>query len=294
MEDNKKVEIIKKKKRGRPKKSVNKKKNNKKDNLLNIKQFEKKNITKKSLLVHLPINISLINEEKNNVYEKHYFNYDNKLEQINKEPQPYDNNFDITVHQEEIIQKYDKIEVKELSLYDKDKKIKKKIYKLINFIDFKNINHDNNICCWWCTCEFENIACGIPIKYEDGKYKAKGYFCSFNCALSYNKDESIDYLIKQERFALLNLLYNQMEPDLDEIVCAPRKECLKKYGGILTIEEFRKNNKVYKLTYPPILPLIPELEEIEIMKDSKDITLNKNISNRFTKQNNSMLDNFFK
>jgi len=295
MEVVKEIEI-EKKKRGRPKKSVNKKKNNKKDNLLNIKQFEKKNITtKKSLLVHLPININLINQEKNNVYEKHYFNYDNKLEQINKEPQPYDNNFDNTIHQEQISPKIEEIEVKELSLYDKEKKIKKKIYKLINFIDFKNINNDNNICCWWCTCQFDNIACGIPIKYEDGKYKAKGYFCSFNCALSYNKDENIDYLIKQERMALLNLLYNQMEPDSEEIKYAPRKECLEKYGGILTIEEFRKNNKVYKLTYPPILPLIPELEEIEIIKDSKDITLNKNISNRFTKEkNNSSLDNFFR
>ena len=51
-----------KKKRGRPKKSTNEKLKKKKENLLNIKQFEKKNILNKSLLVHLPINMTLINE----------------------------------------------------------------------------------------------------------------------------------------------------------------------------------------------------------------------------------------
>jgi len=287
------VVVIKKKQRGRPKKSVNKKKVNKKDNFLNIKQFEKKNIVQKSLLVHLPININLINEEKNNVYEKHFFTYDNKLKEINIEPAPYDDNFSNTIQEEEIVLKNEEIEVKEINLYNKEKKIKKKIYKLINFIDFKNINEENHICCWWCTHQFDNLACGIPLKFEDGKYTVKGYFCSFNCALSYNRNENIDYLVKQQRMTLLNLLYNEMEPDGEEIEYAPRKECLRKYGGILSIEEFRKNKKIYKLTYPPIIPLIPELEEIEIIKDNKDITLNKEISNRFNKQNNSSLDNFF-
>ena len=282
-----------KKKRGRPKKSTNKKTKNKKENLLNIKQFEKKNIIKISLLVHLPINISLINEEKNNVYEKHFFDYTNKIKEINVEPETYDDNFESLIQEEKIYVKSQKIEVKEINLYNKKKKIKKTIYKLINFIDLKNIVGIQQISCWWCTYQFDNLACGIPIKYENEKYHVKGYYCSFNCALSYNENENIDYLIKQERRSLLNLLYNQMEPLCYEIQKAPKKECLIKFGGILTIEEFRKNNKVYKLTYPPILPLIPELEEIELIKDNKDITLNKNISHRFTKKNNTSLDNFF-
>jgi hypothetical protein len=288
------MSTIVKRKRGRPKRGrPNKKIKNKKENLLNIKQFEKKNIVKKSLLVHLPINITLINEEKNNVYEKHFFDYTNKLKEINVEPKPYDDNFNNTIQEEKISMKTQKIEVKKINLYDKEKKIKKKIYKLINFIDLKNIIEEQQICCWWCTYQFDNLACGIPIKYENDKYHVKGYFCSFNCALSYNENENMDYLIKQERRSLLNLLYNKMEPLCYEIQKAPKKECLLKYGGILTIEEFRKNNKIYKLTYPPILPLIPELEEIELIKDSKDITLNKNISNRFTKKNNTSLDKFF-
>ena len=84
-----------------------------------------------------------------------------------------------------------------------------------------------------------------------------------------------------------------MEEKHERIKKAPKKECLIKFGGILTIEEFRKNSKTYKLTYPPILPLIPELEEIELIKDNKDITLNKNISQRFNKKSNTSLDNFF-
>tara|TARA_B100001971_G_scaffold212175_1_gene241572 strand:+ start:98 stop:565 length:468 start_codon:yes stop_codon:yes gene_type:complete len=152
---------------------------------------------------------------------------------------------------------------------------------------------EEKICCWWCTYQFDNLACGIPIKYEKKKYHVKGYFCSFNCALSYNDNENIDYLIKQERRCLLNLLYNIMEEKHERIKKAPKKECLIKFGGILTIEEFRKNSKTYKLTYPPILPLIPELEEIELIKDNKDITLNKNISQRFNKKSNTSLDNFF-
>jgi len=115
-----------KKKRGRPKKSTNKKLKNKKENLLNIKQFEKKNILKKSLLVHLPINIKLINQEKNNVYEKHFFSYNNKIKQIDQEPEPYDDNFNNIIQEEKIIEKTTKIEVKEISLYNKKKKNKKK------------------------------------------------------------------------------------------------------------------------------------------------------------------------
>ena len=118
--------IVKKKKRGRPKKNTNIKAKNKKENLLNIKEFEKKNIIKKSLLVHLPINITLINEEKNNVYEKQFFDYTNKLKEIHIEPEPYDDNFNNNIHEESILIKSKKIELKEINLYNKEKKIKKK------------------------------------------------------------------------------------------------------------------------------------------------------------------------
>ena len=146
--------------------------------------------------------------------------------------------------------------------------IEKRVSKMnINFIDNKSgeqkILDCVDICCWWCTYEFDTLPCFIPEKYDDGKYYVFGCFCSFNCAASYNINTN-DYKI-WERYSLLKKLYNKIHNTNEDISLAPDRETLKKFGGPLTIDEFRKNNNIcekeYRFIMPPMVSIIPLIEE---------------------------------
>ena len=50
---------------------------------------------------------------------------------------------------------------------------------------------------------------------------------------------------------------------------APNRECLKDFGGYMSIEDFRKTNDTsYNINYPPMLSIIPQMEEIKIIKET--------------------------
>jgi hypothetical protein len=114
--------------------------------------------------------------------------------------------------------------------------------------------------CWWCTYPINNYPCVIPEKYYNEKYYVFGCFCSVNCASSYNLNLN-DHKI-MERYALLIRLYNKTN---NKINLAPPKEILKKYGGIIDIEEYRNNfitcDKEYRLLLPPVVLLNHSIDE---------------------------------
>ena len=55
-----------------------------------------------------------------------------------------------------------------------------------------------------------------------------------------------------------------------ELEYAPNRECLKDFGGYLTIEEFRQKSSYisYNINYPPMLSIIPQMEETKIIKET--------------------------
>ena len=123
-----------------------------------------------------------------------------------------------------------------------------------------------DIHCWWCCHGFESCPIGLPYKYEDQKFHIYGVFCSFNCACSYNFNDN-DIKI-WERFSLLNLLYKKVfkcSGINNKVKMAPPRQVLKKFGGYLSIEEFRKNcqnnDKSFKILMPPVISIIPQIEE---------------------------------
>jgi len=161
------------------------------------------------------------------------------------------------------------------------RKADKKIYNLsINLEDiYSNDNiwesdKYNDICCWWCCYTFETLPIGLPEKYYNKIFKVIGIFCSFECALAYNMSLN-DHKI-WDRVSLLyhlrNLILKNIYPDddtvvrvMDDIVAAAPRNILKIFGGILTIDEFRKNTTILKKQYrnimPPIKSLIYQFEE---------------------------------
>ena len=88
-----------------------------------------------------------------------------------------------------------------------------------------------------------------------------GNFCSPECAAAYcfTMNDNV-----WEKYSLLNEIYGKNKP----VRIANSKLLLKKFGGIYNIDEFRSlninNSKMYKLCLPPILSLIPTLEETNI------------------------------
>jgi hypothetical protein len=150
-------------------------------------------------------------------------------------------------------------------------------------------NHDNkpivaehtNIACWWCTYNFDTAPCFIPENYYDNKYYVFGCFCSYNCAAAYNLSLN-DYKFG-ERYSLLKQLYNSIcgnngDNDNNDIEPSPPRESLEKFGGPATINEFRKNIKIcekeYRLIMPPMVSVIPYIEESYKEKNSSN-PLNK-------------------
>jgi hypothetical protein len=137
----------------------------------------------------------------------------------------------------------------------------------INLINCKNgtsiVEDTTNIACWWCTYEFESLPFFIPENEVNNIFYVFGCFCSPQCATSYNETLN-DYKTK-ERYSLIKKLSSLITGNNSDIVMAPPKEVLKKYGGTLTIEEYRKicflNNKEMKIRMPPLHAIVPILEE---------------------------------
>jgi hypothetical protein len=147
-------------------------------------------------------------------------------------------------------------------------------YKKINVIKtLKEIIKDStfpektSICCWWCAHKFDYSPCTLPIDYSSytKKFKCIGIFCSWNCVKSYNfelRDQKI-----YERSSYITLIIKQMyslEYSLS-IKPAPPRQMLKMFGGDMSIDEFRYNNKgvdYYKLNLMNNNFIYPEIIEI--------------------------------
>ena len=177
-------------------------------------------------------------------------------------------------------------------LYNFSKNFIKNIYN-VN-IKYNNINSSEwikstNLHCMWCCHKFTTPPIPIPEKYIDKKFHVYGIFCSFNCASSYIFKMEDDYDRKFEKYNLLNLLYKKVTNNNNKIKLAPDKEVLKIFGGHLSIEDFRKssldNTKNYNIQFPPLVTIIPKIEETIIKK-------NNIIENdKFIPIDNNLLDN---
>jgi hypothetical protein len=121
-------------------------------------------------------------------------------------------------------------------------------------------------CCWWCCSEFNTVPIGLPNKYINKQFYLHGCFCSFNCAHAYNLDLN-DYKV-WERYSLLNyikkIIFN--DSNVQSIIAAPPRQILKKFGGIMDVNDFRSASifipKEYVYMLPPMIPIFTVIEEI--------------------------------
>lgn len=150
----------------------------------------------------------------------------------------------------------------------------KKIHLVLASFKNKTWPSSSPYACWNCTEHFENAPVGIPTiamsdNYED-TYYLEGNFCSFNCAArhlfdTHNAADSQLFTI----YEILNFIYNELSADIkggeyEKIKLAPERICLKKFGGHLSLEEYRKNfmTKVnYEVFRSPLIPALYHIQE---------------------------------
>jgi len=144
------------------------------------------------------------------------------------------------------------------------KNLKNIMYEFINANNDKVWPETTNVYCWWCCHPFTWMPCALPEYYKKDKFYVNGCFCTFNCTASYNFSKCDDDI--WERYSLLNLMYKKIyNTKFIKINLAPPREILKIFGGYMSIDEFRenahKNDKTFTVINPPLISIIPKIEE---------------------------------
>ena len=273
---------------------------------------ENKNET---LILHLPINIeeknnepmplsdnnnnlNIMEEINNNNNQNEMFNLPTQInfledniniqEHNNMEINNFTNNIKSEI--KEIKQGNNLIENNSEKAWQIDEKNNNKVLKknLRNILyEFMDSNKEKvwpdktNISCWWCCHKFDNVPCSLPYSYKKEKFYVRGVFCTFNCAASYNFSLNDDNVY--ERYSLLNLMYKKLYyRKFIKINLSPPRESLKLFGGYLSIEEFRENSlsndKLFNLIDPPLISIIPKIEESVNHNKSFNNTLKLNVN----------------
>lgn len=101
-----------------------------------------------------------------------------------------------------------------------------------------------DLACLWCEEGFDWAPVGAPVHHNARKdeFVLRWNFCSFNCCKAWMLDRRMPQV--SNVFWLAMRLYgadSRHHRRLEGIQPAPSKEALKKYGGWMTIEEFRSN-----------------------------------------------------
>tara|TARA_B110000483_G_C18206288_1_gene547800 strand:+ start:9201 stop:10373 length:1173 start_codon:yes stop_codon:yes gene_type:complete len=265
---------------------------------------ENKNET---LILHLPINIDEKNNEplpssdnNNNLNimgkddnQNETFNLptqinfleDNTDNQNNMEINNFSNNIKKEVKEETNILEKNSEKAWHVDEKNNNKVLKKNLRNIL--YEFMDSNKEKvwpdktNISCWWCCHKFDNVPCSLPYSYKKDKFYVRGVFCTFNCAASHNFSLNDDNVY--ERYSLLNLMYKKLYyRKIIKINLSPPRESLKLFGGYLSIEEFRENSlsndKLFNLIDPPLISIIPKIEESVNHNKSFNNTLKLNLN----------------
>jgi hypothetical protein len=119
-----------------------------------------------------------------------------------------------------------------------------------------------DIACFWCAHTFEGMPCVIPEREVDMVYMVYGNFCSPGCGISHLLMEGLDPHVRWERLALLHRVYDY--DGTGRIFPAPARECLKLFGGPMSIEVFRATMQEKKVRVdvhmPPMVSILGSID----------------------------------
>lgn len=132
--------------------------------------------------------------------------------------------------------------------------------------DFSEVYpNKTDILCWWCCYEFDTHPIGVPLKYDsvNDVFKVIGCFCSFNCAYAHIKKEKLKVPLSDLKFMYEKLSGAEFSSDSWTVVPAPEKYILQRFGGPLSIQEYRSSfNNRFDIMYTPMIPFGMLCDEI--------------------------------
>jgi hypothetical protein len=221
-------------------------------------------------------------------------------------------NQNINSENEESFIKNDEVYIRTIGFEEMNKNYfnvlkKVKILKIIQADDTKKEwDSSTEHACFYCTEQFQTMPIGIPIRHNKGKYYCRDNFCSFNCAAAYifSGFDTRYHFKKWEYYSLLCLLAKEINEKInteignDEkkiiyVKLAENRNLLKKFGGPMNIDEFRKQfyflDKKYSLLYPPVSCMYPQTEVAHYVSVHRQKAMLLNNENRFQELNDLRL-----
>ena len=252
-----------------------------KGNIIDYKNILNKemNSEEDTIITHIPIKLEdlqedYISEDELGIFiKKEPCLKKNKNKNKNKNKSKLDDLIDLNkINDKSLIR--DRILKLEKKLIELE--LKSKNRSKIHIVDLNSVKKNKNICCWWCKHAFETEHVSLPENYYDNKYYVRGYFCSYNCALSYNLDLSDDKT--WSRTSLLHKMYSETFSSQDIIKPANSWLILKKFGGIVSIKEYRKQfilkTKEYIFLEPPFISRVSYIVETLDKTNTDKISVN--------------------
>ena len=135
-------------------------------------------------------------------------------------------------------------------------------------VQFANTAHthelpsETNLACFWCCETFSGKPCIIPTRVVDTIWHVYGNFCTPQCCMAYLLAELLDTHIRWERIALLHRLYGAQTNG--RIYPAPGRESLQRFGGPISIEDFRsicESQRVrVDIHHPPMVSILASMD----------------------------------
>ncbi len=136
---------------------------------------------------------------------------------------------------------------------------------LVQFAESKKsqeLPEQSSVGCFWCCESFEGRPCVIPLRIVESVWNVYGNFCTPQCAMAYLLSEVLDTHTRWERIGLLNRLYT--ESINGRVYPAPAREALAKFGGPMSIEEFRsvcESQRVrVDIHMPPMVSILASMD----------------------------------
>ena len=121
--------------------------------------------------------------------------------------------------------------------------------------------------CWWCCENFESMPLFLPTRYDDKlkRFEIKGNFCSLSCVKAYNL--SLNDFGTSQRSTLIAFIGKKLYGFSNKpIKIALPRECLEKFGGKYSIQEFRDYSEDHTrsiiLTTPDVIFKNPKITEL--------------------------------
>lgn len=132
--------------------------------------------------------------------------------------------------------------------------------------------------CWWCCHSFPGPSLHCPFKYDEKKkrFSTYGHFCSWECMKSYAMDNAGARAGELQMYIML-MRKHANGGKYASTRLAPKRQTLKMFGGVLSIEDFRAStsNVIVKMPWENhMLPVLVAPSRVQhTVHTSSDETL---------------------